>query len=185
MRSRCCRRLELEGYAPPAPKAYASVVNGYVAPGTRTSMPMRMAGVTAPDPPAVAANTRRVPPAHVLLMVLLLTGFCGWNPRHSRWRSCAVTRRGRVGFVARSDSYAGAYRYSGARLGLPHLSKAYTPGFFPVPPALQTPVGRIDTRWVWGGEPVAVPGQSLSKPCADAAYFAPEFGESTRCLDAR
>ncbi|KAJ6560033.1 hypothetical protein B0H19DRAFT_108122 [Mycena capillaripes] len=38
----------------------------------------------------------------------------------------------------RRDSYAGAYGHPG---GLPHPSKSYAPGFFPVPPALQTPVG--------------------------------------------
>ncbi|KAJ7922266.1 hypothetical protein B0H13DRAFT_1707790 [Mycena leptocephala] len=37
----------------------------------------------------------------------------------------------------RSDSYVGAPPYG---VGLPHPSKAYAPGFFPVPPTLQTPV---------------------------------------------
>ncbi|KAJ7816105.1 hypothetical protein B0H13DRAFT_2380614 [Mycena leptocephala] len=44
----------------------------------------------------------------------------------------------------RRDSYAGHEHgapYSAHTAGLPHPSKAYVPGFFPVPPTLQTPVG--------------------------------------------
>ncbi|KAJ7914223.1 hypothetical protein B0H13DRAFT_2463143 [Mycena leptocephala] len=44
----------------------------------------------------------------------------------------------------RRDSYAGHEHgapYSAHTASLPHPSKAYAPGFFPVPPTLQTPVG--------------------------------------------
>ncbi|KAJ6560056.1 hypothetical protein B0H19DRAFT_1260710 [Mycena capillaripes] len=41
----------------------------------------------------------------------------------------------------RHDSYTGAYGHPHAGLALPHPSVAYVPGFFPVPPALQQPVG--------------------------------------------
>ncbi|KAJ7798122.1 hypothetical protein B0H14DRAFT_3492881 [Mycena olivaceomarginata] len=67
------------------------------------------------------------------------------------------TRRGEFG--KRRDSYAGQPYGQ----GLPHPSKAYAPGFFPVPPVLQTNgsasrsgvrVGESDTRrvWGWGGD---------------------------------
>ncbi|KAJ7871810.1 hypothetical protein B0H14DRAFT_201814 [Mycena olivaceomarginata] len=47
----------------------------------------------------------------------------------------------------RRDSYAGpGHGAYSAQLSLPHPSKAYAPGFFPVAPALQTPVGGVNGK---------------------------------------
>ncbi|KAJ7878933.1 hypothetical protein B0H13DRAFT_2543999 [Mycena leptocephala] len=69
----------------------------------------------------------------------------------------------------RRDSYTGHEHgapYSAHTAGLPHPSKAYAPGFFPVPPTLQTPVGANGG----GGKMGMVMGSGSGSPTRGGGY---------------